>query len=115
MISTIKTPLGNEIVVTEAPDHFEDGVLVVIKMVNHRTDSRRVDVLLDQTSLAELREALVGFQKSTHEMLPAEDMDKLAEEVYTDLDPSGQSWAMGDGPSPEDVIRSMLKLGFVRR
>jgi hypothetical protein len=115
MMDLIKTPLGNEIVVTEAPDHFEDGVLIVIKMVNHRTDSRRVDVLLDQDSLQKLREALISFQKADHEMLPAEDMDSLTEEVYADLDPNGNNWAMGDGPTPEDVIRSMLKLGFIRR
>lgn len=107
MIQTIKTPLGNEIVVTEAPDHFEDGVLLVLKMINHRTDSRRVDILLDQSALQDLREALVEFQKPTHEMLPAEDMDSLVEKVY-------DSFGVGVEPTPEDIVRVMLTMGFTR-
>lgn len=115
MMDTIKTPLGNEIVVTEAPDHFEDGVLLVLRMINYRTDSRRVDILLDQSTLQDLRESLVKFQKASHESLPADDMDQLVTEVYMALDPNGDGWAAGDGPSPESVIRVMLNLGFTRK
>lgn len=63
MIRTIKTPLGNELVVTEAPDHFEDGVQLVLKIYDPLVDSRQLHILLDQDTLHKLQETLAEFEK----------------------------------------------------
>jgi hypothetical protein len=64
MICTIKTPLGSELIVHEASDHFKDGVILTLRVLNNnKSDTYRVEILLDQESLKELRTALEDFQK----------------------------------------------------
>ena len=63
MMRTIKTPLGSELIVHEAPDHFEDGVVLTLKVLNTKVDTHRVEILLDQDSLTKLINALGDLEK----------------------------------------------------
>lgn len=40
------------------------------------------------------------------------DLDHEIEQVYAVMDSDGYGWAMGDGPSIEEVVRNMIQMGY---